>query len=526
MKCTIAELALQTTPLNSVISFIGSKAALFANVFLAGFDGTVTASTYAAISSSFLSSNTASWITTSYLLTSTAIQPLYGRFSDIFGRRICLLIATTMFCVGCLGCSLALDIVSLDIMRAVTGIGGGGLMTMATIINSDIVPQRHRGTYQAVQNMFLGLGSIMGASVGGFIADNIGWRYCFLLQVPISVVALIVAYHLVTNSSRKQYSELEDAEDGHVSVETAWNRVDVAGAMTMVIWLSLQTAALSMGSNVSNWSDSVVVACLVGSAVFLIIFVVAEMRTAAAPIMPLRMLRRLDRIALLVANVCLGIAAYGFLFLMPLFFQAVLLDRPSTAGLRLVAPALSTPIGSLVTGYLMARGDHLNILTRVGLATFFVSACLVSTLGRDEPSWKYSLYLMLGNLGQGIAFPSSLFAFIRASSIDDHAVATSLIYLSRSMGSVWGVAAVSTISQSFLSYKLDASLSHLPNREEVIQMLKSSVEAIHRLTPDVREIAQQAYYESCQQGFYFLLVVCGVATVASFLVAHPKRYIP
>lgn len=100
------------------------------NVFLSGFDGTITASTYAVISSEFNAANTASWLTTSYLITSTAFQPLYGRFSDILGRRVCFFTATISFMVGCVGCTVAQDVVFLNIMRAVTGIGGGGLMTM------------------------------------------------------------------------------------------------------------------------------------------------------------------------------------------------------------------------------------------------------------------------------------------------------------------------------------------------------------------------------------------------------------
>jgi MFS family permease len=99
-------------------------------VFLSGFDGTITASTYALISSEFAAANTASWLTTSYLITSTAFQPLYGRFSDIFGRRACFFIATISFMVGCLGCALAHEIWLLNFMRALTGIGGGGLMTV------------------------------------------------------------------------------------------------------------------------------------------------------------------------------------------------------------------------------------------------------------------------------------------------------------------------------------------------------------------------------------------------------------
>lgn len=110
--------------------FLWIQLAIMSNVFLYGFDGTITASTYAVISSEFDAANTASWLTTSYLITSTAFQPLYGRFSDIFGRRICFFVSSVTFGLGCLGCGLAADIVLLNCMRALTGFGGGGLMTM------------------------------------------------------------------------------------------------------------------------------------------------------------------------------------------------------------------------------------------------------------------------------------------------------------------------------------------------------------------------------------------------------------
>lgn len=110
--------------------FVWIQLAIMGNVFLNAFDGTITASTYAVIGSEFDAANTASWLTTSYLLTSTAVQPLYGRVSDIFGRRICLFISTATFALGCLGCGIARDIITLNCMRALTGIGGGGLMTM------------------------------------------------------------------------------------------------------------------------------------------------------------------------------------------------------------------------------------------------------------------------------------------------------------------------------------------------------------------------------------------------------------
>jgi MFS family permease len=115
-------------------AFVWIELAIFANVFLYGFDGTVTASTYAVISSEFDAANTASWLTTAYLVTSTAFQPLYGRFSDIFGRRICFFVSTVTFAAGCLGCGLGTNALTVNLMRALTGFGGGGLMTMGTVL--------------------------------------------------------------------------------------------------------------------------------------------------------------------------------------------------------------------------------------------------------------------------------------------------------------------------------------------------------------------------------------------------------
>lgn len=113
--------------------FFWIELALFSNVFLYGFDSTITAATYAVISSEFDAANTASWLTTSYLVTTTAFQPLYGRFSDIFGRRICFFVSTVTFALGCLGCGVANDVIMVNLMRALTGFGGGGLMTMGKV---------------------------------------------------------------------------------------------------------------------------------------------------------------------------------------------------------------------------------------------------------------------------------------------------------------------------------------------------------------------------------------------------------
>lgn len=284
--------------------------AIFSNVFLAGFDGTITASIYAVIGSEFSAANTISWVTTSYLITSTAFQPLYGRFSDILGRRTCFFTATITFCLGCIGCGLAPNVITLNLMRGLTGLGGGGLMTMATIINSDMIPFQERGMYQACQNVLHGFGSICGASLGGFISDRIGWRWCFLLQVPVSIFALGVG-HLVI--SKKPGRTAEDIEHAHASTDhvSKWKQIDLSGAILLVLGLSAQLAAMSMGGNNFPWGDFRVISALILSVILLTLFVVVEIRTKAIPVMPMSMLKGTLAVSNQISNVCVGMAAYS-----------------------------------------------------------------------------------------------------------------------------------------------------------------------------------------------------------------------
>ena len=189
-------------------------------------------------------------------------------------------------------------------MRALTGLGGGGLMTMATIINSDMIPFERRGMYQALQNVLHGFGSICGASFGGVIADTIGWRWCFLLQVPISVFAFALGY-LVVKDPAHTHSSMG------TSMRELWEHVDLTGAVLLIVALSVQLVGLSLGGNELPWSSPYVIAALVASVVLLGIFLVVESRTKAAPIIPIRMLQGRRPIATQIANTCVGLAAYA-----------------------------------------------------------------------------------------------------------------------------------------------------------------------------------------------------------------------
>ncbi|KAJ6134707.1 hypothetical protein N7523_001029 [Penicillium sp. IBT 18751x] len=475
-------------------AFLWIELAIMMNVFLGGFDSTITASTYAVISSEFNAANTASWLTTSYLITSTAFQPLYGRFSDILGRRVCYFTATVSFMAGCLGCAVAKDVLLLNIMRALTGIGGGGLMTMATIVNSDLIPFRRRGMYQALQNGSNGFGAICGASFGGAIVDTIGWRWCFLLQVPVSLIALVLGYFVLKFPTKE--SDPSSQQTGGV-----WHQIDVSGALLLVLALSCQLIGLSLGGNELSWSSRWVVSSLVASVIFLGGFVAVEAKTTAAPLIPLKMLYGLLPVSTQIANVCVGMAAYAFLFTIPLLFQVILLESPTKAGARLAIPSLATPLGGLIAGIVMSRWGKLSHLVRTGACLMFTGNVLVMLLRFNDSGWKYFVYIIPANLGQGIVYPGILFTFLAAFDHADHAVSASTVYLIRSLGNVWGVAVTSAIVQNTLRSGLAEALSGLPDKWKMVDEIRHSVSAVRDLPPDVQMAVRLVYHRGIQLSF-------------------------
>ncbi|KAH7629491.1 major facilitator superfamily domain-containing protein [Sordaria sp. MPI-SDFR-AT-0083] len=469
--------------------------ALWANVFLSGFDMTITASTYAAISSEFGAANNAAWLTTSYLIMSTAFQPLYGRLSDLFGRRLCFFVSTVTFMAGCLGCSLAQDMLTLNMMRALAGFGGGGLITMATVINSDMIPFKQRGMYQAMQNILHGFGSVLGASLGGTIAETIGWRWCFLSQVPVSLVALVVGYFVLENPLH-----LVELTDPKRRIRSALQYLDLSGATLLVVGLVIQLLGLSFGGNEYPWSSVPVVTALVASCVLLAGFIVVEAKTKAMPMIPLRMLQGWQPSAVQLSNIFSGMAAYAYMFMIPLYFQAVRGDSPSKAGLRLVMPSLATPIGGVIAGTLMQRGSRLSYNVRLGTAMMLLGNMLAVTLGTTGDRRKEFVFLVPATLGLGLTNPSILFSFVSLFGHRDQAVATSTVYLIRSMGSIYGVTVTSAIVQNVLMTRLPATLGDAAT-DELIEKLRKSVFALRELSPELEKAVRALYGDALRISF-------------------------
>lgn len=499
------------------------ETALFTNVFLSGFDGTVTASTYQTIGNEFNHMNISSWITTAYLITSTSFQPLYGSFSDALGRRNCLFFANAAFTIGCLACGLSPNIIVLSFMRALTGIGGAGLITLSTIVNSDMIPSSKRGIFQAFQNLLLGLGAICGASFGGSIASTIGWRWCFFVQAPICVVSSIIMASYVPN--QKEYEDQEIEFLFHP--KKILKDIDITGSILIIIGLTLQLIYLSLGSSASDksWTSPSLIALLLASGVILVVFVYNEAKTTARAIIPLDLVQSSFSFVVLTISLLVGFASYAYLFTLPLFFQIVLGDSTAKAGLRLTIPSLFTPVGGLITGICMSKFNCLQTLLYAGIFLMTLGNFLFLFIERDSPNWLVGLFLIPANLGQGVTFPATLFTFIFAFPKGRQATATSTLYLFRSIGSVWGVAMSTGVIQFYFSKYLRSDLKGLLDEEkinELVSKITSNSSYIGKLHGDLKDIVISSFDSSTKKAHLLSTILSLIALI--FCVV--KEFLP
>ncbi|CDO93563.1 unnamed protein product [Kluyveromyces dobzhanskii CBS 2104] len=521
---------IEDIPLSQIPNLFVIQLSLFANVFLAGFDGTVTASTYQLIGNEYNHVSMASWITTSYLLTSTAFQPLYGSFSDVLGRRKCLFFANTVFAVGCFACGMAPTIYVLVAARALCGVGGGGLVTLSTIVNSDLVPASRRGIFQAFQNLLLGFGSIIGAASGGWISTQIGWRWCFFLQVPISVFGTVIGFIYVKNQKAYEAKRITNQSKTLYSVIS---EIDIVGAILLVVGLTTQLLYITLVSSITadglSWLKPSYLVLLGSSFAILGLFVYNEEHTTARPIIPRKLVQSTYSQLILVAAMFVGFASFAYLFTLPLFFQIVVGDSPSIAGLKLAIPSFCTPIGGLITGIGMSKWDCLPRLLQCGIFLMGIGNALFTLLSDSTPNWITAIFLLPSNIGQGMAFPASLFSFIFAFPTSDQATATSALYLFRAIGSVWGVAGSASLIQFFVSKRLRYLLKgKLTDKEinKLLAKLSENTQYIDKLKGKVRKAAVDSYACGAEKTHVVSTLLCVIALFLSFAsVKHqPKSF--
>ncbi|KAL1861393.1 hypothetical protein Daus18300_008924 [Diaporthe australafricana] len=500
---------------------------IFGNVlalhFVSCFDGTIMASSHPVITSYFQSSNSASWLSTAFLLTSTAFQPLLGRLSDTVGRKGPYIVTGTIFALATLWCALAQSMTSFIAARAVCGIGAGGVMTLGSIIVSDLVPIERRGAYQSYINMVYGVASTSGAALGGFMAENLGWRAEFGIQVP--PLLLCVGISVVTIPGDLGL----DLQAQQETVLQAMKQFDYWGSFFLTTSITFLILGLNLGGNVLPWTHPFVLASLAISALGFPSFLWAE-RSASRPIMPLRLIQRSPHANMIFSNFLAAFMMNAILFNMPLYFQAVLLTSATTSGLCLMVPTIASSTCGTATGFMVTWTKRLKWPLVLGAALFLLGTVVLSSMQRGWPLYAYLILLVPHSMGQGFAFPGTFMAILAASEQAEQAVVTSTLILWRSMGMVLGIAGSSLIVQNSLwsyleMYVTDAAArdaGFLGGKGEVIEKVRESVEAIGKLAGLVQEQVVRSYEASIRAAFLSCITIALISLVLLLPIRLPR----
>ncbi|KAJ5184896.1 Major facilitator superfamily domain general substrate transporter [Penicillium cf. griseofulvum] len=486
--------------------------AISLGIFLSAADQTIIMASYGQIGSDLKALNLTSWIATSYFLTLTSFQPLYGKLSDIFGRKPCLLFAYAIFGIGCLGCGMARNINELIAARVFQGIGGGGMTTVVSILMSDIVPLRDRGLWQGIINIIYATGSGTGAPLGGILSDYIGWRWAFLAQFPLCVIAFIAVTFLL---------KLPTRESAHW--KTKLRRIDFLGAVVLVGAVLGFLVGLDRGSNVS-WKLPLTIGSLAVSAVLFVIFILVEIYLAAEPFAPGHIIFNRTFFACYCCNFFSFGGWLAALFYIPLYFQAVDGVSATTAGVRLLPSILSGVFGSVLSGLLMKWSGKYYWLTIAAYASLttgvfciylFSGGVLASTV-------PMILGMVVAAFGNGIGVTTTLIGLISNATHEDQAVVTACSYLFRSLGSVIGLSLSSTVVQQVLRSRLKSGLRDNKNIDQIVEGVRESLDFIKTLDPATARIVRDSYGWSTNKGFAFMVCVVFFALLSSCFIRESK----
>ncbi|KAH9999404.1 major facilitator superfamily domain-containing protein [Russula vinacea] len=504
----------------SRVDLIWILAGLWSAVLLGALDGTIVATLMTPIGNYFNKSDQASYIGTSYLLSVCCFTPLYGRLSDILGRRGAMLLGLTLFGTGTISCGLAPSMEVLIAARAVAGMGGGGIMTgnwafieattchqradraVASVAVTDLIPLKQRGLYQGMANIMFGLGAGIGGPVGGWMNDTFGWRYAFLLQIPVLAFSFIVVAWKVTIPLSQDVK--------NQPLYSKMRRMDFAGCVT----LAATIGSLLLGSTFKSteslpWSHPLVCGLFITSVGFGVLFVVVEAYWSPYPVMPLYFITQRTPLAVSLSNLFGSMSAFSMIYNVPLYFSTVRLNSSADAGLHLLPHSVAISTGSVFAGWVMRRTGKLYGLTLVSAMGALYASTMVAMWNDNSSKWHLWTDLIPQGFGMASVITTTLIALIACVSKADVAVATGMTYLFRTTGQVLGVSLSGALLQAVLQSKLRQRIQG-PNAEELILRIRHSTDVIRELNPMLRKSAIDSYADAlrvvfiCQAALNFL----------------------
>ncbi len=388
-------------------------------MIMAALDQTIVSTALSTIGRELGNSTQLTWVVTAYLLSATVVTPIYGKLSDLYGRRVTLLVAVSVFVAGSAACALAPSMIILIIARTFQGLGGGGLISLSQTIIGDIIPPKQRAQYQAYISSVFVAASVAGPLLGGFIAEHLHWSIIFWINPPIGLVALGMIYSLL----RK------------LPVSHKHHQIDFAGAGLLIVATTALLLALNWGGVHYPWTSNQIFVLFAVFAIFATLFFLRQSR-APEPLVPFEVLdNRVMTTATLACAFCMG-SAIGLTIFTPIYFETVRQLTPSMAGLALVPLMVGTAVGAAIAGRLV-KITHYKRVPIAGLSVATAAMTILSYTPAALPLAAIEVLLALTSIGFGTILPVTTVCVQNAAPPGQLGTATSVMVFVRSLvGSV------------------------------------------------------------------------------------------
>lgn len=477
--------------------------ALIAGMLLASLDQTIVSTAMPTIVGELGGVEHQVWITSAYILATTIVMPIYGKFGDVLGRRRLFMVAIVIFTLASIGCALATDFWMFVVFRALQGLGGGGLMILSQAIIADIVPASERGKYLGPLGAVFGLAAVGGPLLGGFFVDHLTWQWAFYINIPVGIIALLIAVFALRLPSKKATKPID------------WLGVLLLSAATtcLIFFTDFGGSAQHGWASMDTWMWGL------GLLIAVALFIFVESR-AADPIMPLAMFRNPVFVNATAIGLVLGIGMFAAIGFVPTFLQMSSGTSAAASGLLMLPMMVGLMGTSIASGLIITRTGRYKIFPIVGTVLTAIAMGLMTILTADTPIWLICVFLGVFGAGLGLIMQVVVLVVQNAVPASELGTATSTNNYFREVGAALGIAVFGSLFTSRLTERLTGVFTGAGASADEASAATSTLDpaTLLQLPDEVREGVVVAYADALAPVFWYLIPFMLVAFVLSLFL--------